>query len=538
MRFMNLFARFASSTLFVVASFGCAHDPDVVFENGADTSPDATTGSDTSAGTDTGSDAADASPCKDGCDDNDPCTDDTCNNGNCVHKPASGYTCDDGKACTEGDTCSNGQCFGTVKSCKDGDACTADACNPATGKCANTPISGCTQEQPECVSNSDCNDGNQCTDDLCVMNACEYIPDNGNTCITGSLCTSGDKCFNGQCIGTAVDCTDNNPCTADECDNYKGCTHPHVPYLWACEDGNLCTINDVCVAGKCETAPKKCDDNNNCTADSCNPANGTCSFNPIAGCGQPTGCSIYTNCDDGNVCTKDSCNVGTGKCQHVVGSCDDNWSCTADSCHEKLGCVNELIPNCGQPVSCPNGCNDANVCTTDSCNNGNCVFTPIPGCGTSQPEVPLTITWTKNAAAQATIDVKGVDTLGLMFECHQAGNGQLSEVVQIEWDVHAEVSATASSISKTFPKTKALSKCKANVVGKKSGSIAVWFARGGPKAIEGTLGYTWDGISVPSVGFSSNGQGGYDWKFAPGADSDGDGIPDTTDPAKFVPAAQ
>ena len=79
-------------------------------------------------------------------------------------------SCDDGNACTTGDTIVNGVCVGgSPRDCSDGNVCTDDACDPALG-CVHADSS-----QP-------CDDGNQCT--------------------------SGDVCRNGACIGgnTASGC--------------------------------------------------------------------------------------------------------------------------------------------------------------------------------------------------------------------------------------------------------------------------------------------------------------------------------------------
>jgi len=50
--------------------------------------------------------------------------------------------CDDGNACTTGDTCGNGSCAGApvdpAVACDDGDACTTEACDPAVG-CTHEP---------------------------------------------------------------------------------------------------------------------------------------------------------------------------------------------------------------------------------------------------------------------------------------------------------------------------------------------------------------------------------------------------------------
>ncbi len=131
------------------------------------------------------------------CDDGDGCTDDSCLSGTCVHTSiAQGSPCDDGIACTTGDTCSAGTCLGTKLSCNDANPCTKDICDPSIG-CVN-------------IDNSaQCNDGDPCTLDVCDPKAktgdpCMFTPD--DTIFGCAL-----ECFE------QGDCDDNNPCTADGC---------------------------------------------------------------------------------------------------------------------------------------------------------------------------------------------------------------------------------------------------------------------------------------------------------------------------------
>lgn len=52
--------------------------------------------------------------------------------------------------------------------CNDNNVCTEDVCSG--GACVNTAIPGC------CVANAECDDSDVCTDDACVANACEHAP--------------------------------------------------------------------------------------------------------------------------------------------------------------------------------------------------------------------------------------------------------------------------------------------------------------------------------------------------------------------------
>ena len=142
------------------------------------------------------------------CDDKQLCTNDSCDvkTGKCVNAPNQ-LICNDGNACTSGDTCGGGKCVGLAKSCSDGNPCTADSCDKATGKCINTAIAGC----GGCKTAADCDDGNTCTNDSCDTKTgkCANAP-NKNTCDTGDICTFGDKCDGkGKCVvGTNKSCDD------------------------------------------------------------------------------------------------------------------------------------------------------------------------------------------------------------------------------------------------------------------------------------------------------------------------------------------
>ena len=86
---------------------------------------------------------------------------------------------------------------------------------------------------PPCSRDAHCDDGNNCTADLCINHSCEYFPD----------CRTGD------------DCHDADPCTVDVCTN--GC----CSHLDDCEQR-------LCEPLECD-ADTDCQDNNGCTSDRC-----------------------------------------------------------------------------------------------------------------------------------------------------------------------------------------------------------------------------------------------------------------------------
>lgn len=330
------------------------------------------------------------------CDDGNVCTDDGCDpETGCFHvNNASG--CEDGTLCTGPDTCVAGKCVsGPVVNCNDGNVCTNDSCSPTLG-CVHVNTTGpchdgdlCTTPDKcfrgACVSGpaADCDDGNECTDDSCDSAiGCVNVP-NVAACDDESICTVDDTCVNGVCVGApAIDCDDGNVCTSDICDPVMGCIYQFNTD--PCEDGDLCTVNDECFEGVCQArASAVCDDVNPCTDDSCDSATG-CTHAPNA-----------ADCDDGDVCTLEDLCVNGTCVGSGAPDCNDGNECTDDSCDPVVGCVNvDNTAACAGADACTDAvcadgtchvaeknCDDGDMCTTDGCGlDVGCTNEPIAGC--------------------------------------------------------------------------------------------------------------------------------------------------------------
>jgi hypothetical protein len=372
------------------------------------------------------------------CDDGNPCTEDSCLPAEgCVHQPLHGVECDDGDPCTVAEVCQEGACAGTLVTCDDDNQCTEDLCDQAGGCLFQNLAGPCDDEDPctvgdscqegacvgtavlcECEVDADCvelEDGNLCNGTLvclqegvqfkCVVDLetvvecpepdgadalcqeascqpatgnCSFQPANsGLPCDDGNPCTVSELCSEGVC-GSAVpmNCNDGNPCSNDSCQPEQGCVHG--PNSASCDDGDPCTLGDGCSAGECLPGEAlTCDDSNPCTNDLCNPL---------------TGC-LHTNnsepCDDLDPCTQqDQCSGGL-----CLGSslkpCDDGNPCTNDVCIPLAGCSYNINTNpCDDNNPCTVadhclgaqcssgqqlGCDDGNPCTDDSCD-------PAAGC--------------------------------------------------------------------------------------------------------------------------------------------------------------
>jgi hypothetical protein len=115
-------------------------------------------------------------------------------------------------------------------------------------------------------------------------------------------------------------CDDGQPCTQDSCDPAThACVHVPLADGTRCEDGNACTINDVCQGGLCFSGPfKTCSALDQChVAGVCAPRTGECT-NPNA--------NNNIRCDDGLKCTSgDQCIDGV--CTGSPLPCPDGFAC-------------------------------------------------------------------------------------------------------------------------------------------------------------------------------------------------------------------
>jgi len=324
------------------------------------------------------------------CDDGNPCTADACEApGVCVHTPEAGE-CDDGNECTLGDKCEEGACvYSSLEDCDDGNVCTTDSCDPAEGCTHTLNEAPCTDADVctlgdhchlgECISSGtmSCSDGNPCTDDICDPAGGCFFQANNAPCDDGNACTEEDTCAEGWCAtGVPSDCDDDNLCTDDSCDDVEGCIH--TPNDVPCDDGNQCTINDQCGGGDCLGGGElPCQDGNVCTEDGCDPDLG-CTFIGIPG-----------ECSDDNDCTSEDSCVG-GMCQGGPElNCDDQNECTDDSCIPDGGCSNLAVADGTPCQGGPDFVCSGGVCDTCPAGSqtfeytgGAQTFTP-PGCVSS-----------------------------------------------------------------------------------------------------------------------------------------------------------
>ncbi len=182
-------------------------------------------------------------------------------------------------------------------------------------------------------------------------------------------CTEDDACLDGQCLGDPVLCAQGaSPCVVTLCERGKGCTATRNTTA-PCDDGDLCTVGDLCDDGACKPGQAvTCDDLNVCTADACEE--GACVFAPAPGV-----------CDDGNPCTLgDACEGGTCVPSGWTDCAElPDQPCQRKTCEPVTGCGYAALPD-GEP------CDDLDLCTLDdACQGGACKATFERPCDDDDP---------------------------------------------------------------------------------------------------------------------------------------------------------
>src|SRR5439155_126126 len=138
------------------------------------------------------------------------------------------------------------------------------------------------------------------------------------------------------------------------------------------------------VAGVCSPGtPKKCDDGDPDTNDSCNATTGQCEFKDASPC------TSVLECADTNPCTTDTCDPsprGGSICHNRPidglpiagcedGDCDDNNACTSDTCDQST-----TPPHCSNLAAHEgDSCVSDDVCTNSAakCSGGTCIGEPL-----------------------------------------------------------------------------------------------------------------------------------------------------------------
>jgi hypothetical protein len=313
------------------------------------------------------------------CDDRNACTIDSCDTktGECVHKKTSCYC--------EFDS----QCADYAKEKKLADQCKEAYC------LGNTCVERLSVDQTRCTKVPPCIDCvalNKCDSVKCV------VQDGVPKCIhTQTKCNDGDKCTrdycdvtSGQCVYQKLDSDECKICKVDkDCDQYakerdlaSSCQEAYcedntckvrtstdqsrciqIPLCYNCV-ATLCEEKTECVFGKdkkpvCIRTEKKCNDNNQCTVDTCDAKTGDCvhtfyKTSQCEPCAQDLDCNDYAKKNNlESQCKVAVCNKEKGYC--VEQKAPDTSKCTIPKCKITDDCKawaasNKLAEDCKEAV--------------------------------------------------------------------------------------------------------------------------------------------------------------------------------------------
>lgn len=258
---------------------------------------------------------------------------------------------------------------------------------------------GCTTAVNPCIEQV-CDEDGSCVERCVCVEHCF----GDESCPTSDLCapaacvvTRGSgECRETICVAQPIDCDDNNDCTADGCDPRVGvCKHTKIPDCGPCvsdgdcNDGNRCTI-DTCKGSKCIHTADPCEDYDETTKDLCITTVGCIHLK--------SKCSSDADCGPAPLCVALQCDPFTGDCMATPVTCDDGLECTDDYCDPISGCIHRLK---GQACTSDVACADEDPCTEDICDSVSlcCVHNRVAGCR------PCTVSYECNDGDPCTDDI-------------------------------------------------------------------------------------------------------------------------------------
>ena len=296
--------------------------------------------------------------------------------------------CDDNNACTKNDECRNATCkAGNVNVCTckkdvdcsdDGDFCNGTPyCDISSGTCVNTPATKVTcssVNDTECARNTcDVKTG------LCELVALKSV---NAPCDDGNVCTIGDICEKGKCSSSTntCSCQKSEDCagkgSGDPCEGTLFCDTTAAPFS--------CRVNPatkVQCAGGSDTQ---------CLKNQCDKKTGKCAMTPAR---------EYQLCDDGNpcsaspVCIKGTCYSETDLCQCKADADCGKFENKDNKCAPKYVCDKSKQPFACSPTSKPNCLGSVEACFTFGCDpkTGDCGKKPRSALNACDDDNPCTV---------------------------------------------------------------------------------------------------------------------------------------------------
>jgi len=161
-------------------------------------------------------------------------------------------------------------------------------------------VTGTAEAAPQCMSASPCRASSF---DL-ELSACVETPANeGADCTMSNACYASARCAGGNCVGTAIDCDDDDACSTDLCDSTRGCVHfpatarcpapPDACHVSVCDPAVGCRFDDAPDGTRC--GPSDCSTAHICLLGQCKAV----AVSEGAPCGDDSPCQPKGRCNEG-----------------------------------------------------------------------------------------------------------------------------------------------------------------------------------------------------------------------------------------------
>ncbi len=200
----------------------------------------------------------------------------------------------------------------------------------------------------------ECDDGNNDDGDGCSSDCTEEECNDDSDCDDGLWCNGEETCNLDDYTcedGTLVNCDEGISCTDDFC-NEQTDSCDNDPNDSLCDNDLFCDGLEYCDPNlDCQDGPEPdCDDNVDCTVDSCNEQIDSCDNDPDDSycdnglyCDGEEYCDIYDDCQDGTAvdCSDDLFCTITERCDETQDKCVyDDRDCSANNIDGIASCFN------------------------------------------------------------------------------------------------------------------------------------------------------------------------------------------------------
>jgi len=214
-----------------------------------------------------------------------------------------------------------------------------------------------------CSVDADCDDGNGCTYDSCILGTCAHISANGIACSLNGTAEAGDPCYRGLCSEAA-------------CDAVRDTTLP----------GCLVSSTTLAVPTSVTTTlPVQCRTQAECTDNNHNE----CQFSTCI-----TGQCVPVYKNNGDVCNLTATLADKHHCQH--------YSCLEGTCvaHQRSNRTECVLPECAVSSDCH--ARNSTVCQSATCNRERkCVYGTALGSNKHSCPLNSTEEWRRNSTRLA-----------------------------------------------------------------------------------------------------------------------------------------